>query len=224
MTWVKICGITNVEDAEISVEAGADALGFVFYERSPRNVTVAQVRHITGMLPRSIETVGVFVDLPIDVMVEISHNAGVKAMQLHQSDRFNAKRESAEPYKESFMGHCAGDLKLYFALPARGLTYQSSGQRLQFGIFLDSGTKEQPGGTGKPFDWEEASPLVAEMSKDTNVIVAGGLNAENVSSAIRALRPWGVDVSSGVEASPGKKDPEKVRAFIRAVRDTEKIA
>ena len=89
-------------------------------------------------------------------------------------------------------------------------------------IFLDSGTSEQPGGTGKAFDWQKAALLVEAMAKTANVVVAGGLNPFNVAEAIRILKPWGVDVASGVEATPGKKDPKKVRAFIAAVRGTER--
>ena len=224
MTWIKICGITNPEDAAASVDAGADALGFVLYERSPRKMSVGQVREITSLLAPSIEFVGVFVDISLDVMINISRTAGLKGMQLHRTDLFQPKRESSQPDKEAFTACCAGDLKLYYALPARGLTWESSGHHPDIRILLDSSTKEQPGGTGKPFDWAEASALVAQMRKDVNVIVAGGLTPQNVGSAIRMLRPWGVDVSSGVEVAPGKKDPEKVRAFIRAVREADEIA
>lgn len=223
MTWVKICGITNREDAEAAVEAGADALGFVFYERSPRNVTVDRVREIIKSLPSSVESVGVFVDRPVDEMLNTARTAGLKAMQLHRTDLLQPKAPSAEPAKERLKAFCAGDLKIYFVLPAGGFTWQWSEQRAPFGIFLDSGTLEQPGGTGKTFDWIEAAPLVTKMSKEVNVVVAGGLNPQNVASAIQVLRPWGVDVSSGVEAKPGKKDPGKVRAFIQAVREADKV-
>ncbi|HVO62040.1 MAG TPA: phosphoribosylanthranilate isomerase [Terriglobales bacterium] len=224
MTWVKICGITNAEDAQASVEAGADALGFVFFDRSPRKVSVDQVRDIIRLLPPSVETVGVFVDVPVDVMVETAQKAGLKAMQLHRTDALQPKPQTAEPQKEGFMAHCVGELKMYFVLPAGGFNWESCGQRPPFGIFLDSGTQEQPGGTGKTFDWISAAPLVTKMSKEVNVVIAGGLNPHNVASAICVLHPWGVDVSSGVEERPGKKDPERVRAFIRAVREADKIA
>jgi phosphoribosylanthranilate isomerase len=91
-------------------------------------------------------------------------------------------------------------------------------------VFLDSGTPQQPGGTGRTFDWEKSVPLVERIKENAKVVVAGGLTPDNVTDAIRILKPWGVDVVSGVEASPGKKDPEKVRAFIRAVRQSEKIS
>ncbi len=223
MTWVKICGITNLEDAQIAVNAGADALGFVFYERSPRHVGVDCVRDITGRLPSSFETVGVFVDVAIPEMIKTVRSAGLKAMQLHRADLFPPKSQTAEVPKEGFTGYCAGDVKMYWVLPAGRFNWESSGQRVPFGIFLDSGTQGQPGGTGKTFDWVEAAPLVTKMSKEVNVVIAGGLNPQNVASAIHVLHPWGVDVSSGVEAKPGKKDPDKVRAFIRAVREADKV-
>lgn len=223
MTWVKICGITNLEDAQTAIESGADALGFVFYERSPRCVDVNRVRGITRLLPPTMETVGVFVDVAIPKMIDTVRAAGLKGMQLHRTDLLKPKAQTAETPGEGFTGYCVGELKMYFVLPAGGLSWESSGQRSPFGIFLDSGTSEQPGGTGKTFDWIEAAPVVSKMSKEVNVVIAGGLTPQNVAPAIRVLHPWGVDVSSGVETKPGKKDPEKVRAFIRAVREADKV-
>lgn len=224
MTWVKICGITNLNDARTAVDAGADALGFVFYERSPRHVSVDRVREITGMLPPAVETVGVFVDVPIREMIDMAHTAGLKAVQLHRTDLLGEKPQRADAATVGVNGYGAEDVKMYFVVRAGGFTWESSGQRAPFGIFLDSGTQDQPGGTGTAFDWNEAAPLVAQMSKEVNVVIAGGLNPQNVASAIHVLHPWGVDVSSGVEAKRGKKDPEKVHAFIRAVREADKVA
>ena len=224
MTWIKICGITNLEDAQSALDAGADALGFVFYEGSPRNVAIDQVREITKLLPPSVESVGVFVDVPVDAMIDITRAAGVKAVQLHRTDVLQPKPPTAEPQKEGFPAYCVGELKMYFVLPAGEFNWESSEKRAPFGVFLDSGTQERPGGTGKTFDWISAAPLVAKMNKEVNVVIAGGLNPQNVASAIKLLHPWGVDVSSGVEEYPGKKDPEKVRAFIRAVREADKMA
>jgi phosphoribosylanthranilate isomerase len=224
MTWVKICGITNLEDAQAAIESGADALGFVFYERSPRCVGVDCVRDITAQLPSGVETVGVFVDVPIPEMIDTVRSAGLKAMQLHRTDLFKPKPETAEAPKEGFTGYCVGDLNMYWVFPASGFSWESSRRQTQFRIFLDSGTAEQPGGTGKTFDWVEVAPLVTKMSEEVKVVIAGGLNPQNVGSAIHVLHPWGVDVSSGVEAKPGKKDPGKVRAFVRAVREADKVA
>jgi phosphoribosylanthranilate isomerase len=222
--WVKICGITNLEDARAAADAGADALGFVFYDRSPRNIDAASVREITSELSPSLETVGVFVDMNVDEMLDLARAAGLKAIQCHRTDLLGDLREAAGKPQSGSDTTSFEDLKMYLVLPATRVDCGFSAGPFPFGIFLDSGTAEQPGGTGKPFDWNEAVPAVAKLSKDVKVIVAGGLNADNVATAIRTLHPWGVDVSSGVEARPGKKDPQKVREFIQAVRQTEKMA
>jgi len=222
MTWVKICGITSAEDAETAVDAGADAVGFVFYDRSPRKVGIDRVREITRRMPPNVETVGVFVDTSPSVMIDIARAAGLKGIQLHSTHFLLPQPANTQEPKDGLTAHCAEGLNMYFVLPAEGFTWESSGFRAPFGVFLDSGTPDQPGGTGKTFDWKQTASLVAEMSKDVNVVVAGGLNPDNVATAIDVLHPWGVDVSSGVEASPGKKDPEKVHAFVRAVREADK--
>jgi phosphoribosylanthranilate isomerase len=221
MTWIKICGITNVEDALAATNAGANALGFVFYKNSPRNVDPEKVREIVAQLPPEVEKVGVFVDSdPPARIVEVAERAELTALQLHVGSSFAGGDQ---------VGWDCGNRKVYFALPAAlfleaGAEWKSSGQRSSVlsAIFLDSGTSEQPGGTGKAFDWQKAALLVEAMTKTANVVVAGGLNPVNVAEAIRILKPWGVDVASGVEATPGKKDPKKVRAFIAAVRGTER--
>lgn len=220
MTWVKICGITNLEDAEAAIEAGADALGFVFYEKSPRRISVEQARKIIGALSVDVEKVGVFVADSDEIPERIAAEVGLSATQIHISsgqsppatnNGFKARRYLAIPVGTFFSRN--GDA-----------AFSGAGGMMDFvkhadAVFLDSGTRQQPGGTGKTFDWSAARPI-AESIRDAgcNLVVAGGLTAENVTEAITTLHPWGVDVSSGVEARPGKKDPEKVRAFVKAVR------
>jgi phosphoribosylanthranilate isomerase len=221
MTWVKICGITNLEDARSAVEAGADAVGFVFYENSPRNVTPLAAAQIAAKLPEQVETIGVFVGQDRAKIEVVAEHVGVSGIQVHVDFR----KESI-PSRLGFLP----DVKQYLALPAQYFCDQDSdfdgvarAARGISGIFLDSGTPEKPGGTGKIFDWPGAVP-VAERIKGAGfqLIVAGGLNPTNVAEAMRILQPWGVDVSSGVEAAPGKKDPQKIHAFIAAVREAEK--
>ena len=219
MTWIKICGMTNAEDALAAADAGADALGFVFYKQSPRNIDPEKVRAIVAQLPPKVEKVGVFVNESAESIGNIADRAQLTALQLH----FNSS--SAD---NSLQGWSPGNRKVYLALPAAlfldaGAQWGSSTQRsIAFSaIFLDSGTSDQPGGTGKAFDWQKAALLVEAMTKSAKVVVAGGLNPINVGEAIRILKPWGVDVVSGVEAKPGKKDPKKVQAFIAAVRRSE---
>jgi phosphoribosylanthranilate isomerase len=217
MTWIKICGTTNLEDALIAVEAGADALGFVFYEKSPRKTDPDKAREIVARLPAHVETVGVFVNEPAENILRTVAHVGLTAAQLH----------GVESGNKEFLNALQGErgLKLLLVLPSSevddGLE-RNGYETFLSAVFFDSGTPEVPGGTGKTFDWKAAAPRVRAIGEKLNVVVAGGLNSGNVTDAIRILEPWGVDVASGVEAKPGKKDPAKVRAFIAAVRKAEK--
>ena len=202
MTWVKICGTTSLEDAMVAVEAGADAVGFVFYEKSPRFVTAEQVREIVKELPRGVETVGVFLKEDPERVEEIAELAGVSAVQLHGS-------RGAWPVTEK---------KVFVAVPA-GELMASVGNMLPSlsAVFADSSN-----GTGGAFDWDEARTGVRAVMRYFPVVVAGGLTAENVAEMMAVLEPWGVDVVSGVELFPGRKHPEKVRAFVAAVRRADR--
>jgi phosphoribosylanthranilate isomerase len=238
MTWVKICGITNLDDALVAVDAGADAVGFVFYEKSPRFVKVETAREIIGKLPESVEKVGVFVDPRTDSR-KILLDAGLTGTQSYFSEQglggggaqTKAISLSCLPPNARFM--LAFPLALFsdplsrIAPMIEGFATSSKqapdGIPIPGGIFdtfvLDSGNVQKPGGTGKSFDWESAQPIAESFRRNgVRLVVAGGLTPENVGNAIETLRPWGVDVASGVEARPGKKDPERIRAFVRAVR------
>ena len=217
MTWVKICGITNVEDALTAVDAGADALGFVFYEKSPRYVTREVVREIVRQLPAKIEKVGVFVDEGLDEMEQVAEAAGLTGIQMHM------KFPHSQWGKAATLG---SQTTKYLVLRANDLLdgsftsvawYQDVKESIG-AIFLDAGTEKELGGTGKTFDWNAATQTVRAFQQNFRIVVAGGLTPTNVSQAMVILKPWGVDVSTGVEARPGKKDPDKVRAFIAAVR------
>ncbi len=220
MTWIKICGITNLEDARTAVEAGADALGFVFYEKSPRNVRPKAVREIVSQLPVKTEKVGVFVGNSVGRRTV--YQAGLTAVQVHSRSPFPSRRALRD------LSLVSG--KLFIVVPADrmfkdrfgGFRWWAEAKDKVSAIFLDSGTPEQAGGTGKAFDWMKAAPVLSAIGGDFRFVIAGGLTPSNVCEAILILKPWGVDVSSGVEARPGKKDPEKVRAFITAVRNAEK--
>jgi len=217
MTWVKICGITNLEDARTAVEAGADALGFVFYPKSPRYLDPSAAQQIVDELPRQIEKIGVYVNETPQSAASLAQRVGLTGLQLHL--------ELSQLQPEARCLASLNGMKQYVALSVG--TLHRSAMPLQLGpgldgIFLDSGTPLEPGGTGKVFDWEESRSLVSRMKQMAKVVIAGGLNPANVREAMRILEPWGVDVASGVEARPGKKDPEKVRAFITAVRDGDR--
>jgi phosphoribosylanthranilate isomerase len=244
MTWVKICGITNLEDALTAVEAGADALGFVFYEKSPRNVAPETVREIVRQMPGDIEKVGVFVGNNPKNFLELVHDLGLTGSQLHFGPQVGSVNETTA----CGLGCFPPGFRSYWSVPA-GWFIESEDRASHFissavratermhshpggdqllnrfqTIFLDSGTLQQPGGTGVAFDWQKAAPIVERLQQVVKVVVAGGLNPTNVTEAIHTLEPWGVDVSSGVESTPGKKDPEKVRAFVSAVRKAEELA
>jgi phosphoribosylanthranilate isomerase len=227
MTWVKICGMTNLEDAIVAVEAGADAVGFVFYEKSPRKIDVEAAREIVDMLPAVVEKVGVFAGESMEHAVDAGRYAGFDALQLYPLTH----GESASERNLRARAIGVDSLRTYLALPVTvflglGSNVQGFAQERPAGVFdvlfLDSGNSRQPGGTGRRFDWHEAANVVRDLSAHQKVVIAGGLTSENVGEAMGILKPWGVDVASGVEASPGKKDPEKVRAFVRAVREIDR--
>jgi phosphoribosylanthranilate isomerase len=213
MTWVKICGITNLDDALTAVEAGADALGFVFYEKSPRNIDAVAAADLVSQLPASIEKVGVFVNQREDFICEMASNVGLSAVQFHGDDEY--------PHVADLVLARHPAMKVLVAVSM--LRTQPEGlammwnPRSVYAFLADTG-----GGTGKSFDWAASKGAMKSMGSLSRVVVAGGLNPENVADSINILHPWGVDVSSGVEVIPGKKDPVKVRAFIQAVRNTDK--
>jgi phosphoribosylanthranilate isomerase len=223
MTWVKICGITNLEDALTTVEAGADALGFVFYEKSPRNVEPETVREILDKLPASVEKVGVFVNHPVERVHEIVELAGLTAVQLDQGESVVGFIKYLQTLQNTHHRP-----KIISVIPGKDLSdgdffFADELKNALHAVLVDSSSAAQPGGTGRRFDWEKARGMVEMLGLIIPTVVAGGLTPENVGEALALLHPWGVDVSSGVESKPGKKDPEKIRAFVAAVRQTERI-
>jgi phosphoribosylanthranilate isomerase len=226
MTWIKVCGMTNLEDALLAVEAGADAVGFVFYEKSPRNVSVEMARRIVKKLPERIEKVGVFAGGSIEQAVKRGRGAGFDALQLYILTFGEASSGGLHAQAIAVDG-----LRTYLALPIS--LFLGGGSKNLDGfarqrpdgvldpLFVDSGSSQQPGGTGRTFNWREAAKTIEGLGRHQKIVIAGGLTPANVVEAITILKPWGVDVASGVEARPGKKDPEKVRAFIKAVREID---
>ena len=214
MTWIKICGITNLDDALTAVEAGADALGLVFYEKSPRNIDTGAAADLVSQLPASIEKVGVFVNQAEDFICELASKVGLSAVQFHG--------DAEDPHVADLVVARHRAMKVLVAVPM--LRPQPDGLAMMwspdsvYAFLADTG-----GGTGKSFDWAASKGAMKTMGAMSRVVVAGGLTPANVVDCINILHPWGVDVSSGVEATPGKKDPEKVRAFISAVRNAEKV-
>lgn len=223
MTWVKICGITNLEDALVAVDAGADALGFVFYEKSPRKVDVETVREINSKLPDNVEKVGVFVQQSAEQVREDAKHAGLTAAQLHGDGLTKEVWSNSRPASEWL-----GVSKMIPVIPAgsldNGILISQPVRDNMFALLIDAPKNGLPGGTGETFDWQNTQGMVESLGLMVPVVVAGGLRPDNVSEALNLFHPFGVDVSSGVEAKPGKKDPDKVRAFVHAVRAAEKRA
>jgi phosphoribosylanthranilate isomerase len=201
MVRVKVCGITSYDDALMAVEAGADALGFVFYEKSPRNVNPVTAAQIIAKLPPFVQTVGLFVNEEVEQVNWTADYCGLDIVQLHgdetPEDCLEVKRRVIKAFRMK---------NIVSIEPLK--KYQVSG------YLLDAWSPDAYGGTGKTFNWE----MAAAARQYGRIILAGGINPENIKDALRAVQPYAVDVSSGVESSLGKKDRDLVREFIRKAK------
>lgn len=206
--WVKICANTSLEDALLAAEAGADAVGFVFAE-SVRRVSPDQVRAITPQLPAHVEKIGIFVDETFEQLAAAIADCGLTGVQLHSGCEAGAPARLREQFPSLRI------LKvIHFG---QGLEAELRAAHAAIdAVLVDSRTATLLGGTGLRFDWQAAQAAFA--GSRLRLIAAGGLNPQNVGEAIARLHPWGVDVASGVEAAPGRKDPAKVRAFVENAR------
>jgi phosphoribosylanthranilate isomerase len=210
--WIKICGNTNLEDARFAAECGADAVGFVFAP-SPRRVEADQVRQITKELPAELAKYGVFVDAGFDEIVSTVETSGLNGVQLH--------RTADEHLPHRLRQHFAGRIRILQVLNYKTLEFEQQLKALgqnEGPILVDSSTEKAVGGTGTSFDWHDARIALQRTAPNLRLVAAGGLSPENVKQAIQMLQPWGVDVVSGVESKPGKKDPKRVQAFIENSR------
>jgi len=200
---VKICGITTVADGLAAAEAGADLVGLMLYEKSPRYITVEAARDIARQLPPFVLKVGVFVNPSENQVLRSIGECGLNLLQFHGDEPPEFCVQFGVMSVKAFRVRDANSLE---ALP--GYTTDA--------WLLDAYSPDQPGGTGVTFNWDLA---IDAKRFGKPIFLAGGLTPENVGEGVRKVRPFGVDVSSGVEASPGRKDPVKVRAFVQAVRD-----
>jgi phosphoribosylanthranilate isomerase len=204
MTVIKICGITNLDDALAAVAAGTDALGFNFYKPSSRYVTPQQAREIIEQLPASVLTVGVFVNEESDAVRSIAKEAAIKALQLHGD-------ESPE--------YCRDLAADYYVIKALAVSESFDPQTPKEyeveAIMLDTKHNSLRGGTGRVFDWSIAQRLAPTIPK---LFLAGGLSPENIENAVKIVRPFAVDACSALEDTPGKKNEERMRVFVNAVR------
>lgn len=201
MTRIKVCGITNLDDALSAVDAGADALGFVFVPSTPRYLAMEAAAAIIQSLPPFVQTVGVIVDAGREHVNEVIRGTGIDAIQMHGQET-----------PDDVIGFSVRVIKGIRVSDRSSL--ESLGAYDVSAYLLDTFVPGLHGGTGQTFDWN----LAAEARRFGRVIVGGGLREENVAEAIRICRPYAVDVSSGVEESPGKKSAEKIRRFIQAVQ------
>ena len=219
--WIKICANTNLADAQLAATLGADAVGFVFAP-SKRQVTADEVARITPHLPVHIERVGVFPALPADEIAHIAQQAGLSAVQLHGG----VSLALLQRLNLLFDGQLKIIQTVHWKIDAEGTSAATVSQQLNeiaeqgivHRILIDSKIGGASGGTGTPFDWSAARAVFAGTNEGLDLILAGGLRPDNVAEAIHTLAPWGVDVASGVEATPGRKSPERLAAFIRAAR------
>ena len=209
MVKVKICGITNWADARRAIESGADLLGFNFVRTSPRYVTPAKARRMVKKLPGNISAVGVFENESEEAMLEIARSVGLRQLQLHGDE------SPAMVARLAQNGEHLGVIKaLRVKKPFR--VAQLAAYKRAGAILLDGFSRQARGGTGKTFDWH----LARRAKRHGRIFLAGGLTPENVGQAIRTARPYAVDVCSGVESRPGKKDARRMRSLVRAVKGT----
>ena len=202
---VKICGVTTPADAVFAADCGADALGLNFYPKSPRFLTESAARAILAELTPFVAPVGVYVDVPFMEAFERDHWLGLRALQIYSNDPEHLPAAGVPCFIPAFRIRDAGDL-----LEVRNIVASFR----PAAVLLDSFVAGEMGGTGHRAPWE----LLAGFNPGVPVILAGGLTPDNVAEAIRLVRPWGVDVASGVESSPGVKDAGKVRAFVHNAR------
>jgi len=204
-TRVKICGITRLEDALVACHAGADGLGFIFFTPSPRNIEIEAARTIARALPAFVTTVGLFVDPDRDTVERARDSVPLNLLQFHGEEDPEFCEQFGAPYIKAVRMRPEVDL----------LQYARRFKRAR-GLLLDTYVSGTKGGTGERFDW---ALIPAEISLP--IVLSGGLDPENVTAAIREIRPWAVDVCSGVEATKGIKDPERIVAFMTGVNNAD---
>lgn len=200
MTFVKICGITRDQDARAALDAGADAIGFVFWPKSPRFIEPARAAAIVAAMPRPCVSVGVFVNQPGDHVNAVAAQVGLSAVQLHGDETPECAAGIDRPVIKAIGLGPAGD--------------EESAWPIGTTLLVDAHDPERRGGTGARADWARA----ARLARTRRVVLAGGLTPENVADAVATVQPYGIDVSSGVESTPGVKDLAKLSALFEALR------
>ena len=199
MTFIKFCGMTREQDVDQAIELGVDAVGLIFWDKSPRHLPLGRAARLVALLPDRITPVGVFVHPTANDLREAVERTGIRVAQIHGV---------SAPFLPP------ADCERWIA---RSLDHLGVGIPENMTVVLDAHDPELHGGTGRAIDWQRAAPIAAQR----RVLLAGGLTPANVSGAIRRVRPYGVDVASGIEDAPGVKNPDAMRAFVAAVRLTD---
>ncbi len=200
-TRIKFCGITRLQDAEHAVQLGVDAIGFVFVKKSPRNITIQQAQHISEQLPPSVVRVGLFMNADANLVRQVLEQVRLNILQFHGEEDESFCNQFDLPYIKAI------SMLSYDALQQIGTEFPSA-----TALLLDSHQKGEMGGSGQRFDWDLVNTTINKP-----IVLAGGLTPENVADAISKVKPYAVDVSSGIEASKGIKDPVKMERFIKEV-------
>lgn len=212
-TWIKFCGTTSVEDALASVEAGADALGFIFAP-SKRQITAERAREIIREIPLEVERIGVFLDSGAEGIARVVNEVDLTGIQMH------GPQDSPPEVYDRLPPHRRDGLRKIKTIQVCGDFRRSLQETMAFTDHVDAWLLDSGAGSGKTFDWRAAQ---AELGRrEGRFIIAGGINPANVGDAIRVFSPWGVDAVSGIEREPGRKDHDKMKAFVTAVREAEK--
>lgn len=208
-TRIKICGITRLEDARVASNLGVDALGFIFYQKSPRYIQPEMARNIITSLPPFVNRVGVFVNESPETILQIAQSTGIDTVQLHGSESPDlcSSISTLLPVIKAFSIQSVNDLS------------QLKNFNVQ-GLLLDTWSGQMLGGSGKTFDWNIARKAT-EMYE--NIILAGGLGPSNLEDALNLVQPYAVDINSGIEIMPGVKNPHKIRDVVKIIRNWKKI-
>lgn len=204
---IKICGITRFEDARVAANLGVDALGFIFFKKSPRYIAPEEAAKIIRQLPPFISRVGVFVNEELPSILEIAQIAGIDTLQLHGTESPDFCDQSPLPVLKTF----SVKPDMNFSILD---TYKTAG------FLLDTWNSNMYGGSGKTFDWTIAKNICARFN---NVVIAGGLGASNIEEALDMVHPYGIDISSGVEIMPGVKNPHKMRDVVKIVKNWKSV-
>ena len=210
-TWIKFCGTTCLEDALASIEAGANALGFIFAS-SKRQITPAGAQEIIGKLPPSVEKIGVFLNASPGEICDVVTKVDLTGIQLHDGQRARGVYDSLPAVQRS--------LRMIRTILVNDSFAERLDDAMNAELAADAWLLDSGAGSGKTFDWSSARTALGE--RKARFIIAGGLTSQNVGEAIRIFFPWGVDVVSGIESEPGRKNPKKMQAFVAAVRKAEK--